>query len=448
MKSNAWVAPYLVAKSHDRYACIERHAVAQRIQGDSVVARAEVLKVAMENVFLCGEQASLLLDKFLGIGEGHALNNFGTSPQLIGAMYSLRPWGETQSARMLTGLAGTGKTQLVQAMKRFFLDRSGCVDLPGHSNLGIQPAWFMSLKDGNTLNFLLAPYLNAVTEGEVGKELPRKSLSTPHLLRLARTVSRRDGACMIFVDEFQFITKSAEANALAMSLLLQLLSLGPRIVYVANFSLVRRLLKRYPEDRHRVLPNDLELLPDALDSADFRNYIEELTRIVPDDFKFEVSEMAGLLHRYTFGIKRAVVELMVGAWAHAKSKRGGRADVTEADMKAAYASSGYLAHRLDVEALWRHSFGAKDIDPNLLNPLRTDEVAGNVVFAQTAIDNFNQRVNERHLEGMLTPSERDALANLAPPKNAKAVRGKVRSLRPGAATTQDLLDAFDRVAKE
>ncbi len=117
-------------------------------------------------------------------------------------------------------------------------------------------------------------------------------------------------------------------------------------------------------------------------------------------------------------------------------------------MKAAYASSGYLAHRLDVEALWRHSVGAKDIDPNLLNPLRTDDVTGNVVFAQTAIDNFNQRVNERHLEGMLTPSERDAFAKLAPPKNTRAAGGKVRSLRPGAATKQGLLDAFDRMAKE
>ena len=253
---------------------------------------------------------------------------------------------------------------------------------------------------------------------------------------------------MIFVDEFQFITKSDQANSLAMSLLLQLISLGPRVVYVANFSLARRMRRRRPEDRHRVLPDPLELLPDASDSADFRNYIVELTRVAPDDFKFEVSEVTGLLHRYTFGIKRAVVELMVGAWAHAKSNRGGRADVTESDVKAAYASSGYLAHRNDVEALWRHSVGGKDIDPDLLNPLRVEDLAGNVVVAQSAIDNFNQRVNERHVESMLTPSERDALAKLAPPKKTKTAGGKVRPLRPGAATKQALLDAFEHVAKD
>lgn len=448
MKSNPWVAPYLIGGGPNRYAHIERHAVAQRIDGQSVVARAEVLKAAMKNVFLCGEQASLLLDELLGIGEGHARNNFGSSQQMIGAMYSLQPWGETQSARMLTGLAGTGKTQLVQAMKRFFLDRSGGVELAGHGKFLSQPAWFMSLKEGSSLNSLLAPYLNAEIAGVEGKGLPKKSLSQPHLLQLASRVSRRDGVCMIFVDEFQFITKSDQANSLAMSLLLQLISLGPRVVYVANFSLARRMRRRRPEDRHRVLPDPLELLPDASDSADFRNYIVELTRVAPDDFKFEVSEVTGLLHRYTFGIKRAVVDLMVGAWAHAKSNRGGRADVTESDMKSAYASSGYLAHRNDVEALWRHSVGGKDIDPDLLNPLRVEDLAGNVVVAQSAIDNFNQRVNERHVESMLTPSERDALAKLAPPKKTKTAGGKVRPLRPGAATKQALLDAFEHVAKD
>ncbi|OYD48136.1 hypothetical protein CBY09_21590 [Acidovorax kalamii] len=60
----------------------------------------------------------------------------------------------------------------------------------------------------------------------------------------------------------------------------------------------------------------------------------------------------------------------------------GRADVTESDTKAAYASSGYLAHRTDVEALWRHSVGGKDIDPDLLKPLRVEDLAGNVVVAE------------------------------------------------------------------
>ena len=252
-------------------------------------------------------------------------------------IYHQQPWGDaTQPALMLTGLAGTGKTQLMQAMKRFLGDRVGRVDLPGHRNLEIQPAWFMSLRDGNTLNSLLGPCVVPEKADCDGVEIPkRKDLKQSQLLQLARRVSRRDGVCIIFLDEFQFITRSQDANTLAMTLLLQLLSVGPRVVYVANFSLARRLMNRRQEDRHRVLANHLELQPDAVDGSDFLNYITELTRIVPEDFRFETSSIARLLHRYSYGIKRTVMELLVAAWAHAKAHRGTRADVTESDVKAA-----------------------------------------------------------------------------------------------------------------
>lgn len=450
MKSNPWLASYLIGKSPDRYASLERHAVAQIIKGDSIAARAEVLKARMREVFLCGEQTSSLLDKLLAIGEGHALTHYSSSQEIRGSIYHPQPWGDaTQPALMLTGLAGTGKTQLMQAMKRFLGDRVGRVDLPGHRNLEIHPAWFLSLRDGNTLNSLLGPCVVLDRTDCDGAEIPReKALKQSQLLQLARRVSRRDGVCIIFLDEFQFITRSQNANTLAMTLLLQLLSVGPRVVYVANFSLARRLMNRHQEDRHRVLANHLELQPDAVDGSDFLNYITELTRIVPEDFRFETSSIAGLLHRYSYGIKRAVMELLVGAWAHAKAHRGARADVTESDVKAAYASSGYLPFRGDVEALRHHSDGTKDIDPDLLNPLRVESPAENVVIAQAAISDFNRRVNERHVEGMLTPDESEALSKLLPSRSEMSVEGRVQRMPTRAASKESLLDAFARLGKD
>ena len=450
MKPNPWVASYLIGKSPDRYASLERHAVAQSIKGDSVAARAEVLKAKMREVFLCGEQTSSLLDKLLAMGEGHALTHYSSSQEIRGSIYHQQPWGDaTQPALMLTGLAGTGKTQLMQAMKRFLGDRVGRVDLPGHRNLEIQPAWFMSLRDGNTLNSLLGPCVVPEKADCDGVDIPkRKDLKQSQLLQLARRVSRRDGVCIIFLDEFQFITRSQDANTLAMTLLLQLLSVGPRVVYVANFSLARRLMNRRQEDRHRVLANHLELQPDAVDGSDFLNYITELTRIVPEDFRFETSSIAGLLHRYSYGIKRAVMELLVAAWAHAKAHRGTRADVTESDVKAAYASPGYFPFRHDVEALGHHSKGTKDIDADLLNPLRVESQAENVVIAQAAISDFNRRVNERHVEGMLTPDESKALSKLLPSRREASVEGRVRRLPTRAASKESLLDAFARLGKD
>lgn len=450
MKSNPWLAPFLIGTSSDRYAHLERRAIPQAIKGDSVAACAEVLKAKMREVFLCGDQTSLLLDQLLAIGEGHALTHYSSSQQVLSAIYHHEPWGDViQPALMLTGLAGTGKTQLMQAMRRFLGDRVGGIDLPGHRNLMIQPAWFISLKDGNTLNSLLGPCVTPQWGGcEKGGIPTKKDLKQSHLLQLARRVSRRDGVCVIFLDELQFITRSLQANALAMALLLQLISVGPRVVYVANYSLARRLMNRRQEDRHRVLGNHMELKPDSVDSADFLNYIGELTRIAPEDFRFEVSGVVGLVHRYSFGIKRFVVELLVTAWAHGKTLRGGGADVTESDLKAAYASSGYTPFRCDVEALWRNSVGDKEINPDLLNPLRTESTVNTVVVAQTVIREFNRRVNERHVEGMLTPSEREALSKLSPSGKATSVDGKVQRLHAGKATKESLLDAFSRMGAD
>lgn len=62
-------------------------------------------------------------------------------------------------------------------------------------------------------------------------------------------------------------------------------------------------MDRRQEDRHRVLSNHIELRPDAAESADFLNYIEELTRVASEDFRFGAAEIAAMLHRFTFGIK-------------------------------------------------------------------------------------------------------------------------------------------------
>src|SRR5450830_71992 len=451
MKSNPWVASYLVSNAPDRYSQLERRAVVLRIKGDSVIARSEVLRDAMSDIFLCGEQISLLLDKLLAIAEGHALNHYDSSKQVLESLYSLRPWGETrQPAIMLTGLAGTGKTQLLLAMKRFFCDRVGSVELPRHGNLEILPAWFMSLKDGNTLNALIGPCVDPESADKLDEteNSRKKDLKQSQLLKLASRVSRRDGVCIIFLDEFQFISRSLHANALAISLLLQMISIGPRVVYVANFSLARRLMNRRQEDRQRVLGNPLELRPDDLHSSDFRNYFSELIKVSPEDFKFDVAAMAELIHRYTYGIKRALVELIVGAWVHAKSRRGDKADVTESDVRAAYASSGYLTYRTDVEALWRYSVGDKNIDQDLLNPFSVESATSNIVIVEKAINSFNQRINERHVESMLTPFERDAFSKLAPPAGSATLGGTVRPLRKGAESKEALLSAFERVAKD
>lgn len=445
MNPNPWVASYQIGEGPSRYSVLERRASPVEIKGGSHAARAQVLRSSMQEIFLCGIQCSAIMDQLLSLGESHAITKCSSAQHVLQGIYSVSPWGETgQPAVMLTGLAGTGKTQLILAMKRLLEMRAGVVDLPAHRNLTLRPGWFMSLKNGNTLNALLSPLVQ-------DESLPtqstgvKKALNQTRLLEIARRVSRREGTCILVIDEFQFITRSLQANTLAMSLLLQLLSIGPRLVYVANFSLVRRLLSRRQEDRQRVLSNHLELLPDRADSLDFENYARELTRVLPSDWSSEVCNSHELLHRYTFGIKRALVELLVIAWLHSKTQRGDGAKVNTEDLKSAYVSAGYTPFRFDVEALWRHSVGQKDINPDLLNPLYPCTPVAKVVVAQAAIDSFNQRVNERHLENMLTPAEQEAFSKLNQPTQVDKTATKTIRLPAKFADKASLLDAFSKL---
>jgi hypothetical protein len=446
MKINPWVASYQFGNDPGRYSSLERRALPVDFKGGTLQVQAEELRYAMREVFLCGQQCSAILDHFLSLGESHAIAKCSSPHQVLEGCYSNSPWGETGlPAVMLTGLAGTGKSQLVSALKRLLDTRKATVDLPAHPGLTLQPGWFLSLQDGNTLNALLSPYLLSDRLAERPHSLgATKALNQVRLLELARRASRREGTCLLVIDEFQFITKSLQANTLAMSLLLQLMSIGPRIVYVANFSLVRRLLSRRQEDRHRVLCNYVELLPDAVDSDDFHDYVRELTRVRPMDWGADFFDFE-LLHRYTFGIKRAVVELLVNAWLHAKTLHGFGAKVTIVDLKSAYSSARYLPYRLDVEAVWRHSLGQKDVSLDLINPLRPSAPAANVLKVQAAIDSFNQRVHERHIEAMLTPIEQDALAQLSTTKDTRQSAGKIRRLPGRPPRTSDLLDAFSKL---
>ena len=88
------------------------------------------------------------------------------------------------------------------------------------------------------------------------------------------------------------------------------------------------------------------------------------------------------------------------------------------------------------------------IDPDLLNPLRVESPAENVLIAQAAINDFNRRVNERHVVGMLTPDESEALSKLLPSRCETSVEGRVRRMPTRAASKESLLDAFSRLGTD
>lgn len=70
------------------------------------------------------------------------------------------------------------------------------------------------------------------------------------------------------------------------------------------------------------------------------------------------------------------------------------------------------------------------------------------MVAQAAIDSFNRRANELHIENMLTPRQLEALNKLRPQDKDVLGSQKVRRLPMKAASKESLLDTFARIGRE
>jgi len=457
MKNAPWIARFNVNLSDaelDRL--IEIRAVPVKIGNDTPQADAEALQSGLERIFLSGTQVRKVLRQLVDLARSKATSHFSSEDAFITGVYKAFPWGSTTSpAICFCGLAGVGKSQILEALTRI-LPPPTLIDVLGHKNISLVSGWPMTLRDGMSLNALLKPHLRSSSSHEEhdnkGTENVKvtKGINLPTLLGLARRRSWRDGVCLLWVDEFQFVSQGSDANSKATALLLQLLGIGPRLVFIANFSLGHKLKKRNQEDRQRLVSQPLILDPEICSSAEWKALIAEYKNVAPDVFTFKVDEVESLIHQFTFGIKRLVVQLLVCAYKVARKRD--KHTVGADEIRQAFKSSLYNSNREDVEILWRQCIAKKMIKDNLWCPFdqtyddvmgTEGEIGANVAFAQKAIDSFETKIEDQLLESSLLPSERAAANELESPKNDQQKPGKVIRLRRPKVTKQSLQEACD-----
>ena len=415
-------------------------------------AKVEELRSALSRIFICGEQVTWVIKTLLALGQAHANIHYSSGRQVVGDVYSLNPWGATtNSAVMLSGLAGVGKTECLRATQRLLRTRLARIDLPMHKGMPLVPAWFISMLDSSTLDSMLRPSLDLVkSESESESESESgKVIRHDKLLELARRASRRDGTCLVFVDELQFQTHGSQANTRVTGQLLALLSLGPRLIYVCNYSLTHKLKDRRQEDQQRLLAHPLVLEPDPPESPCFRRLLREYFSVLPNDFPLDSANVAEEIHRYTFGIKRAIVNLLCVAWAVAKTKRGVMAKVGHDDLNAAYLSSTHSSYRDDTQALWRHSMGGKAMRNDLVNPfLEHAQERQKVVTVEVEIAEWKRQVAAAHILDSMTPDERAAERELSlQTLERSGTTNKVVRLKRDVSSKASMLDALDRLGR-
>jgi hypothetical protein len=443
---NHWTARFAKSWSDEEIdSIVEVYAVPLDVRTLS----AEDLRNGFEQIFLSSAQTRGIFRQLIDIAFAHARSHFVSEEVFVRGLYEANPWRRDDAyAVCFSGLGGVGKTVLFIAFQKL-LGASSSVDIPGHKSITLLPGWFLRLKDGADLNQLLRPYIMA-DESQNALEYDQtrqvKSIKESELLIIARRRSWRDGVCLIGIDEFQFITLGSEANAKATAVLLKFLGLGPQLIYVANYSLVHRLKKRGQEDRNRLLRRPIIMQPEACSSTDWIRLLTEFKKVCPDVLVFDVENSQELIHKYTFGIKRYVVWLLIAAFREAR--RGGILNcVGEDEIRRAYLSAEYSACREDVEILWRQQIEGRSLRQDLWCPFSDVHKTENVSVAQQAREDFKRRVDEDYLEASLMPHEAAALKAIQPESVEDKPPGKVVKLKKPKVTAESLLEGSRQFGK-
>ena len=182
---------------------------------------------------------------------------------------------------------------------------------------------------------------------------------------------------------------------------------------------------------------------------DWIAYLDAARSVSPDVLTFDPSLEAENIHRYTFGVKRKVVDLIAIA-VRLTRRRSTTATVDSDALLAAYRSADFAMHRDDVEVLFRQQVTGRAERKDLADPFV--EIAtgtDNVRAIPSAVTRFEKQTEDAILTDALMPSEAAAHKRInedtvPKPKAGKALRFRTskiskESLLQGAAE----LDAFD-----
>ena len=302
------------------------------------------LDSAWEEIFFPGPQHIQILRKLLDQAIYFSSSACPTLKDYIRhRSQDTKPPLNTPLIQCLTGLAGVSKSSLVKAFVRMCQpDNNGNFVSEGHK-LILQPIRRMGIEAQASLHGVLRQLSNPITVSSKGKlDLAESTKHVSDWLSATAT-------CMLVVDEMQFFTQSSTASTKTSQLLMTAANLGPPLTFVANYSLVNKLMKRPQEEKDRLLASPIVLRPPLEDDDWWRDVIKEYLAVSPESFRLDPLLHAQELHRLTAGLFRALRNLLVQAYREAIQL--GKSFVTIDEVRLAYRSTTYSTQRKDIEDL-------------------------------------------------------------------------------------------------
>lgn len=321
------------------------------------------LREAFESLFIPTDQTTKILCDLVGVVQSHAAACYPDRKAFLAGAYSPeKPLPKFAQVSCLTGLAGLGKSKLINALKRILPEDSNVVVDGNHPPIDLVSGWYLDVLAKTTPTQMFKALLDLNEEdhsedlhtlGSPINEVQKITKSAivgnvADLLKRARARAYKTGVSILIVDEFQSFTRSTQANASVTAALMHLASIGVPLVFVANFSLGHRLKKRPHEDQRRLLRNPIILQPDLPHSTDWLNTVQGYCDIAPDIFSFAPGDVTAKLFGWTEGIKSDLSHLLILAYQRAREKG---TCVGLAELKWAYDSPAYSEARENQEII-------------------------------------------------------------------------------------------------
>lgn len=312
------------------------------------------LEEYLDSIFLPSQASDSVMSSVVSMTAARALNRYPSMSEYITHLNQPHIDPPKLKVVCITGLAGTGKSAVVAALRRC-LPVQSAITVPGHGVHGHMP---------------MAPI--RLTEKWGMREVARQLGAPMHRgLDLCRWLYG-NGCSLIALDELQFLAPGSNSSARASKLIYELSMLGPLLVVSCNFSLVRKLQRRNKEERDRILGEPRVLCPDAPDSECWKELLKAWDHLLSQLLGFRLYDHAGEFWCLTAGIKRAAVRLLCLAFRRSvlQGKR-----IAWADIWAAFESQQFKEMGRDVLALLSAGLGGQHPPLDLQCPFDSAEFA-------------------------------------------------------------------------
>jgi hypothetical protein len=327
----------------------------------------EQLSDALKKIHVPSTQEVVVVRRIVGLAVAHAARYYVSDEMFMDGASSRNPLVHEATIVMLTSLAGYGKSQIAEAISRLLKPQPPQQRSPLLPPFPIVP--FILIKVDSAIPKV--DVLNTISSA-LGLSKTYVTARPEDILQIKLRLYQR-GCCFIIADELQFLTRSDTASTRIVQFLGFLNLLGVPIVYVCNYSLGHRLLKRPHEDRDRLMSDPMILIPEASDDSTLSKILKEFKVVFNGRLDIDPNKDAEEIHAFTFNLRRYIRRLLTFAYKGARQRRpdaNGTTVVTMVDVRLAYLSTAYESDRKAVLACQDLLLGIKGAGKDMVCPFQ------------------------------------------------------------------------------